>query len=335
VSSSRIETIDWLKGIACLVMAQTHSLILLKPQLRTGTFYKYLERIDGLVAPAFIFSAGFALVLTLQRAHEKNTVKEQTIKSAKRILEVLAVATLVNLIWFHFWWRPLFIFRLDILHVIALALCALLGILYFTGGNRALSGSVFGALAMLIFFVSPFMESVRGPLQLFVNIKPGFLNETTGAGFSLFPWAGWVFLGGFLGTFKNVSTGALVLLVVGCSGWISESTIRSWYSAHDVWLTGPGDAARRLAFISGFIVVLRHLETRQIQMKWLTTISMSSLSFYFFHEMLLYENHVGIFSKLFRESLDWVAYWPVTAMLIAITLLTQGAYFALTNKKPK
>ena len=53
--NSRIQAFDWLRGIAVLVMIQTHALSLLRPELRSGPLWMRLQWIDGLVAPAFIF----------------------------------------------------------------------------------------------------------------------------------------------------------------------------------------------------------------------------------------------------------------------------------------
>ena len=36
MTSQRIRAFDWLRGLAVLVMIQTHSLALLKPELRAG-----------------------------------------------------------------------------------------------------------------------------------------------------------------------------------------------------------------------------------------------------------------------------------------------------------
>jgi hypothetical protein len=64
-SGTRIHAFDWLRGVAVLVMIQTHTQVLLRPDLITTPFGWQLVRIDGLVAPSFIFSAGFALALVL------------------------------------------------------------------------------------------------------------------------------------------------------------------------------------------------------------------------------------------------------------------------------
>ena len=66
--SPRIHAFDWLRGLAVLVMIQTHALVLLLPSIHAQAFFKKLVNVDGLVAPSFIFSAGFALALVQVRA---------------------------------------------------------------------------------------------------------------------------------------------------------------------------------------------------------------------------------------------------------------------------
>src|SRR3954469_5703684 len=58
---TRVRAFDWLRGIAVLVMIQTHALVLLEPPLPAGPFWARLQWVDGLVAPAFLFGAGFPL----------------------------------------------------------------------------------------------------------------------------------------------------------------------------------------------------------------------------------------------------------------------------------
>ncbi|HEX8825464.1 MAG TPA: heparan-alpha-glucosaminide N-acetyltransferase domain-containing protein [Archangium sp.] len=64
----RVRAIDWLRGIAVLFMIQCHALVLLRPELRQSHTTKLLLKLDGLVAPAFLFSAGFALAMLLVRS---------------------------------------------------------------------------------------------------------------------------------------------------------------------------------------------------------------------------------------------------------------------------
>ena len=51
-SPARIYAFDWLRGIAVLVMLETHSLVLLLPEITKTEAYRQLVAIDGLVAQA-------------------------------------------------------------------------------------------------------------------------------------------------------------------------------------------------------------------------------------------------------------------------------------------
>src|SRR4051812_49543623 len=190
---SRVRAFDWLRGLAVLVMVQTHALALLRPELRGGGFYAALQWMDGLVAPSFILAAGFALALVLARsATEPGGRAKRLRRTLRRLGEVLAVGTLVNWMWFPISREPRWIFRVDILQCIALALLlALPALLLLAPRPRALRW-VSLALAAAVFGISPFGEQVRGPLAALANDQSGSL-------FPLLPWAGDVYLGAALG----------------------------------------------------------------------------------------------------------------------------------------
>ena len=62
--AGRYPFIDVLRGLAVLFMIETHTVnALLDPALRAGTFHDALTYVNGLVAPAFLFAAGFSIVL--------------------------------------------------------------------------------------------------------------------------------------------------------------------------------------------------------------------------------------------------------------------------------
>src|SRR5207244_4386290 len=118
---------------AVLVMIQTHALSLLRPELRKGGFFSTLQWIDGLVAPAFIFAAGFSLALTQVRAAlaegGPDARRRRVLRTLRRLAEVLLVATLTNWMWFPIFREPRWILRVDILHCIGLSLLLALPIL--------------------------------------------------------------------------------------------------------------------------------------------------------------------------------------------------------------
>src|SRR5947208_15853916 len=81
-------------------MIQTHALTLLRPELRSGPLWTRLQWIDGLVAPAFIFSAGFSLGLVQVRGAAAGARWPRGRKTLRRLGEVLLVANVVRWVWF-------------------------------------------------------------------------------------------------------------------------------------------------------------------------------------------------------------------------------------------
>ncbi|MFO0597220.1 MAG: heparan-alpha-glucosaminide N-acetyltransferase domain-containing protein [Myxococcaceae bacterium] len=345
--AGRIYAFDWLRGVAVLVMIQTHCVPLLLPALQTGEGYWRLVGIDGLVAPSFIFSAGFALALVQVRAGLAGKRGEAAKKSARRIAEVFAVATLINFIWFPMWREPKWIFRIDILHCIAISLGLLLPVLYLLATRPLLLRWVTLGLALAVFCVSPLGESVTGWPSLFLNVNFGVLDETTGAAFPLLPWAGYVFLGASFGatvasgTERSLWAWLGLLLGLGAVLWFFDRQIEALYPPHHFWVTNPANAASRWTRVLALVAVFRLIERRwpasaQTRFfKWLAAFGGASLSAYFFHLMWLYERHVNLFVRWWRGQADWPTFWVLVAALIALTWVTIQAWDKLEPRLRK
>lgn len=329
---ARIHAFDWLRGLAVLVMIQTHALVLLLPEIHKTEVFRRIVAIDGLVAPAFIFSAGFALALVQVRAGLTGLRSAQAKKTLKRIGEVLLVASLINLIWFPVWREPKWLLRIDILHCIGLSLLLVLPFLVGLSTRPRLLRWVSLLIALALFAASPFGERVTGFWQLFLNARPGWLDATTGSVFPLLPWAGYVFLGASFGaTIAAMNSERelwewLALLVgLGAVLFLNEERIKALYPAHDFWVANPVSAARRWTSVLALVAVFRLIEKKwplnaqSRPAKWLARFGAASLSAYFFHEMLLYQRWVGLFTRFFRAQADWVLFWLLVAVLIAAT----------------
>ncbi len=322
MSDSRIRAFDWLRGLAVLVMIQTHALELLRADLAKGTVYGWVQRLDGLVAPSFLLTAGFALGLVSLRAQDRLA---QAKKNLWRIGEVLLVASWVNAAWFPVFREPRWLLRLDILHCVGLSLLATLGLLTLLRRWPAWSLAASLAVGLAVFFVAPLLEGVPQPWAAWVSAKGGGL-------FPLAPWAGYVFSGAVIGGLAALRPSWLgrVLwgaLVVAFAGWAATEPLRALYPAHDFWVTNPANTAQRLVFVLGTVLVFRGVERSRpawAQTRvgaFLTTFGTSSLSAYFFHEMLLFYPTLGFlsFAKWWRGKLDWA---ELAAALVALWALT-------------
>lgn len=343
--TARIHAFDWLRGLAVLVMIQTHALVLLVPVVHTTRAYRLLNQVDGLVAPSFIFSAGFALALVQVRAGLAGRRRAQAKKSLRRIGEVLGVATLINAIWFAPWKQPQMLLRLDILHCIGLSLLLVLPLLVGLAHQPRLLRWVTLLAGLGLFAVAPFGEQATGAWQVLFNTKPGVLDATTGSPFPLLPWAGYVLLGASFGATvasmqreRELWAWAALLGGLGLALWSNEATLRGAYPPHDFWVTNPADAARRWTLVLGLVAVFRLVErtwprsTTSGLARWAAGFGTTSLSAYFFHEMLLFQRHVGLFTRFFRGQCDWPLFWVLTAALIALTWLCVRAWDRLAPR---
>lgn len=332
---SRVLAIDWLRGIAVLVMIQTHALVLLKPERHADPLFSWLVRIDGLVAPSFIFCAGFALALVQCRAALSGQPRLASAKkSLRRISEVLLAATFVNFVWFPLLRQPKWLLRIDILHCIGLSLLLALPLIAWLSKWPKMLRWVLLLCAGVIFGFAPLFEKTPGLLGVFLNSKPGFLDDTTGTVFPLLPWAGYAFLGASTGATvsslkREKDFWAWLGLIAGLGAllWSQQAWLSEAYPPHSFWVTNPANAAQRWTLVVLLLALLRLIErtvpsvVNSKPVSLLAAFSTSSLSAYVFHQMLLYQRFVGVFTRFWREQCDWPLYWGLVIALIAATWL--------------
>jgi uncharacterized membrane protein len=329
--STRILAFDWLRGIAVVVMIQTHALSLLRPELRTGPLWSRLQWIDGLVAPSFIFAAGFSLALVQVRGASGSARWRRLRKTLRRLGEVLLVATLVNWMWFPLLREPRWIFRIDILHCIGLSLLLALPILAALASRPLVLRWVALGLALLVFGLAPFAERVHGPLA-------ALANGSTGSVFPLMPWAGYVYLGASAGAtaaagdVRALARWIVGLLVLGIVLWLLTPQLAAAYPPHEFWVTNPANHASRWTQVCALVLLL--MAADRLPGRWRATAPVrfvevfgsSSLAGYFFHQMLLYKQIRGFsFDAVWGKRCDWPQYWLLTALLIACTFVLTWA----------
>jgi len=125
--SSRLAWIDWMRGLACILMFQTHCYdAWLGGDARNTSFLKGSQRLGTLPAPLFLFLAGISFALVTDKLIRKNlTPAEITRKMARRGAEILAFGLLFRLQEFSIaWgWAPWSdLLRVDILNIIGLSM---------------------------------------------------------------------------------------------------------------------------------------------------------------------------------------------------------------------
>src|SRR5258708_21052132 len=123
----RLSYIDWLRGLACLLMFQTHcSASWLRPDLHDSALYKWSQLGGTLPAPLFIFLAGISMPLVTERLRQNgiahNTIAKQTIF---RGAEIFALGILFPLQEYALGYKRVpwtDLFRVDILNILGLSM---------------------------------------------------------------------------------------------------------------------------------------------------------------------------------------------------------------------
>jgi predicted acyltransferase len=90
---ARLRSLDWLRGIAVLVMVECHVFnALLASEFRSERWFGILNWLNGFVAPAFLLVSGAVMGINLQKRWGKGTGKMW-----RRVGQIFIVAYLLHL----------------------------------------------------------------------------------------------------------------------------------------------------------------------------------------------------------------------------------------------
>jgi uncharacterized membrane protein len=226
---SRLAYIDWMRGLACVLMFQTHCYdAWLGGQARLGDFYMYSQLGGTFPAPLFLFLAGISFALVTEKLVQKGmSVSKVALTTIRRGAEILGFGLLFRLQEYLIaWgWAPKSdLLRVDVLNTIGvsmmlmgvlcwivLALCAPekgVGAPSFPRSLRKGWESmpraplVFAALgtALTISLITPLLWTIWRPNWLpwpLASYIDGAHNLGTPQSslFPLFPWSGFAFVG--------------------------------------------------------------------------------------------------------------------------------------------
>ncbi len=337
--------VDLLRGWAVILMIEGHVVNgLLRPELKETTLFEIIHFLNGTVAPAFLFMAGFTFAVASQRKwQEFLQLQKSFYRQIGRLLFILVLGYSLHLPYFSLK-KTLrestpndfaSFFQVDILHTIAMSLLILLFFLLIVRQEKRLRYlSLFVAAGVV--FMTPVVWDYD-----FAKILPlplaSYFNAQRGSGFPLFPWSAFVFCGTmtsqlFLSAQRNgeekkfiprifwVGAGLVIL------GVVSDMSPISVYRTYDFWHTSPSFFMIRLGIVmmtlTGMYWYEKNITSRSLVMQ---TIGQESLVVYAVHIVLVYgsavrnENLVQIFggSLSFAECLGIFIGLTVVTCLIA------------------
>jgi uncharacterized membrane protein len=249
---SRRGYIDWLRGLAILVMIEAHVVdAWTRPTDRNTDLFGYLKVLGGFAAPLFLFLAGVAVVFAARaRFTRTNDVAAASRAVQRRGWEIFALAFLFR---FQAWLlnpaaSPAQMLKVDILNIMgpAIVVAALLWGLVPDRRGRLVIFAL--ATAVMTLATPPVREAswlgvLPGPIEAYFRPVPGRNN------FMLFPWAGFVFAGSFVGMLLDrvrsrsedfVFHGWLGLAGLACAfGSYYAWYLPSPYAHSEFWTSSP------------------------------------------------------------------------------------------------
>jgi uncharacterized membrane protein len=330
----RRDYIDWLRGIAVLIMIEAHVVDSWTggADRQTVTFGRALI-VGGMGGALFLFLAGVVVALSasakLRRTGDENVAASQVVR---RGFEIYLLAFLFRIqAWILGWSSPAALLKVDILNIMGPTIAAagaLWGIVHSTRSRLVAFTVVALALPLLtpLIAASP-MAALPDPLEAYIRPIAGLSN------FVFFPWAAFVFAGAIVGLaldstpFETEGRANVWIFVTGAAiaaGAFAASYQPSPYPHSSFWHTSPCFFFLRAGLMTAAVGAAYAWQSRPggVQ-KWspLRQMGRSSLFIYWIHVEMVY----GLISLPLHKALT---VWQSFVMFALFSIFMLGCSIA-------
>lgn len=299
---SRRGYLDWLRGLAVLIMIEAHLLdSWTAAPYRESREFTWAIILGGFGAPLFLFLAGVAVALAAgSRSRRLGDARAAARTIVRRGLQIFALAFLFRLQAVVLSWGAwATLLNVDILNIMGLSIAAAASIWRVAAVERRRGI----ALAIATLAVTLLTPIVRGAPALAVLPDPveGYLRPIPGlTNFVLFPWAGFVFAGAGAGmaidAARTTADERRVNLILGFGGAALASVaygasyLPTPYRYTYFWTTSPAFLLMRIGILSAAVALAYAWERRTRQPRWspLQQLGRTSLFIYWIHVEMVY-----------------------------------------------
>jgi uncharacterized membrane protein len=335
----RLDSIDWLRGLAVVLMISTHLYdSWASPAAKASAAYWWTRYLGGVPSRLFLLLVGVSMAIGFEKQAARGVQRATIVRgAARRGLEILGLAYLFR---FQEWalsgfWGPASdLLRIDILNCIGASMIVVAFVAAPRGGKPQYAAALLAAAFFL--GLGPIVGPAHFPAFLPTAITSYFGGQRPMSWFGLFPWAAWPLVGVAVGHVWTRASRAgagretRVFLLTGAVGLALMATVilvRKWdpyvirYPNDVVQQMGPGTFFYRLglnlllAFVAYAIV--RFQGARFSIMRQL---GRTSLLVYWIHVNLCY----GLISKRLHHALDMtqatIGFVLMTAAMLLVSL---------------
>ena len=330
---ARLDAVDWLRGLAVVLMIQTHLYdSWLSPVVKASDTWQWVRFWGGIPARLFLLLVGVSMAIGFEKQIAKNLDRATIWKSAvKRGFQILVLAYLFRLQEYALggWgdnWRDLY--RVDVLNCIAASMIVIPLLVAPRGGRPQILVALLAAMVFLglgpIIGPAYFPDWLPKPLTSYIG------GQRPTAWFPLFPWAAWPLVGVALGHLwvrhsQDRRRQAMVFVATGLAGALMTGTvilIRQInpyvirYPSELVQQMGPGSFFYRLGLI-GMLALVAYLVTRfgGARFSVMRQFGRTSLLVYWIHVDLCY----GLLSKRLHGRLGFA--WATVGLIGMVALM--------------
>ena len=328
--------LDWLRGVAVLIMIEAHTLdAWTRVDDRGHTAYAWAMILGGFGAPIFLFLAGIALALAAgSRLRKGHSANEAAALARRRGWQILGLAFLFRL---QSWIisggefeRALL--KVDILNIMGVAMLAG-AVLWGFGRGRwsrvawLVAATIAAAMLTPPIRATSLFDVLPDPVEWYLRPSPG---RTT---FTLFPWAGFLLAGAALGLWLDASRPGLEeRRTIWALAWLGPalavggylaSLLPAIYQQTDFWTSSPTFFFLRLGVLITLVPMAYAWNAWFPGRSPLREFGMASLFVYWIHVEMVY----GVVSTPLHRQLTFpqgiVAFVAFSAFLFGLVRLKE------------
>jgi uncharacterized membrane protein len=330
---SRRAYLDWLRGIAVLIMIEAHTLDSWTHTAdRTRAAYKWAIVVGGFGAPTFLFLAGIALALAAGSRLRKGLSDADVAAMARRRgWQIFGLALLFRLQSAVLGGGGLqSLLKVDILNVMGLSMLVTAG-LWRVSVHASQRAVILASAAAAAAMLTPIIRATRrldwlpDPIEAYVRPIPML------TGFTLFPWAGFVLAGGVIGLWlDSARTPRDERRVIILLTWLGPALAMAGYAAAllppiyaetSFWTSSPTFFLVRLGVLTTAIPIAYAWTSVVRGRSLLQEMGIASLFVYWIHVEMVY----GILSSPLHRRLTFeqalVAFAVFSACLYGLVKL--------------